>query len=124
VALDTVHGNGARTYSPSGACGSCLARTLGRKRINVGADGMLECADGTSSGADEIFGYIYVFSTSVDVCVAGANRNDSCSDGRRRNVNGCWRNINGRGQYRNERGREKNRRPRKNISSNFYSENM
>jgi hypothetical protein len=152
VALDSVHGNGAQTYSPSGACGSCLARTLGRKGINAGTDGMLECADGTSSGADNIFGYIYVFSTSADVCAAGVDENDSCSNRRGRNVNRHGRNINGcgqninrrrrningrgryingrgwnkneRGQYRNGRGREKNRRPRKNISSNFYSENM
>jgi hypothetical protein len=111
-------GKGARTYSPSGACSSCLARTLGRKHINAGADGMLECADGTSSGADDIFGYIYVYSTSADVCAAGADGNDSCSDGhgrnvngRERNINGRGRNVNGRGQYRNGREREKNRRP-------------
>jgi hypothetical protein len=69
-----VHGKGARTYSPLGACGCCLVRTLGRKRINVGADEMLECADGTLSradgkttGADESFAYAYVYSPGADV---------------------------------------------------------
>jgi hypothetical protein len=79
-ALDTVHGKGARTYSPSGACGCYLARTLEHKRINAGTDGMLECADGTSSGADEIFAYAYVCLPGVDVCVAGADVNESCSE--------------------------------------------
>jgi hypothetical protein len=105
-------GKGARTYSPSGACGSCLVRTLGRKRINAGADGMLECADGTSSGADDIFGYIYVYLTGVDVCAAGADGNDSCFDGRGRNVNGRGRYINGRGRNINGRGRYINGRGR------------
>jgi hypothetical protein len=84
-----------------------------------------------ATGADDIFGYIYVFSTGTDVCAAGADGNDSCSDGRGRNVNECGRYINGRGRNKNERGRycngrgwEKNRPLRKNISSNFYSENM
>jgi hypothetical protein len=105
-------GKGARTYSPSGACDSCLARTLGRKRINAGADGTLEYADGTSSGANDIFGYIYVHSTGSDVCTAGADRNNSCSDGRGQNVNGRGHNINGHERNINGRGREKNRRPR------------
>jgi hypothetical protein len=98
-----------------------------------------------TTGADEIFGYIYVFSTGTDVCAVGVDGNDSCFDERGQNINGRGRNINGRGRYinrrgrningrgryrngrgryRNGRGREKNRRARKNISSNFYSENM
>jgi hypothetical protein len=102
------HGKGAQTYSPSGACGNCLARILGRKRINAGADGMLECTDGTSSGADDIFAYIYVYSTGADVCAAGADGYDSCFDGRGRNVNGRERNINGHGHNINRRGRNIN----------------
>jgi hypothetical protein len=84
--LDTVHGKGVQTYSPPGACGCCLMRTLGRKRINVGADGMLKCANGTSlgadaktTGADACFPYAYVCSPGADVCAACADVNESCS---------------------------------------------
>jgi hypothetical protein len=100
-------GKGARTYSPLGACGSCLARTLGCKRINAGADGTLECADSTSS--------------SADVCAAGADGNDSCSDGRERNVNGRGRNVNGRGRYINGRGRNIHGRGREKIKASTES---
>jgi hypothetical protein len=65
-----------------------------------------------ATGADDIFGYIYVYSTGADVSAAGADGNDSCSDGHGRNVNGRGRYINGRGRNINGRGREKNRRPR------------
>jgi hypothetical protein len=82
-----VYGKGARTYSPPGACGCCLARTLGRKRINAGADRMLEYTDGTSSsadakatGANESFPYAYMCSPGADVCAAGVDINESCSE--------------------------------------------
>jgi hypothetical protein len=49
---------------------------------------MLECEDGTLSGADgkpwaasadDIFAYVYVYSSSTDVCTAGVDVNDSCT---------------------------------------------
>ena len=63
--MDTVHGKEARTYSPLGACGSCLARTVGRKRIDEGADG-------NSSGADAITTGAYAHTADADV-TAGAD---------------------------------------------------
>jgi hypothetical protein len=70
-------GKGARTYSPSGACGSCLVRTLERKRINAGVDGI---------NAARVRGRYVVGrgwkATGADVCAASADGNDSCSDGR------------------------------------------
>jgi hypothetical protein len=90
-----VHDKGAQTYSPPGACGCCLARTFGRRGINVGADEMLECADSTSSGADakttgadESFPYAYVCSPSADVCAVGADVNESCSEKYRTGTDG------------------------------------
>jgi hypothetical protein len=62
-------------------------RTLGRKHINAGADGMLECVDGTSldvdaktTGIDKSFPYAYVCSPGADVCAAGVDVNESCSE--------------------------------------------
>jgi hypothetical protein len=62
-------------------------RTLGRKCINAGADRMLKCADGTSSGADgkitgidESFAYAYVCSPGADVCAVSTDVNKSCSE--------------------------------------------
>ena len=82
-----MHGKGAWTYSPPGACSSCLAQTLRHKHINAGVDKMLECADGTSSGANVMitgmdamtrgindnFAYAYVYSPSADVCTTSAD---------------------------------------------------
>jgi hypothetical protein len=108
--------------------GCSSARTL-RHRARTESHGRGRNA----TGLDDIFGYIYVYSTGADVSVAGADGNDSCSDrcgrnvngrgrnknGRGQNINGCgrnvnWRgrNINGRGRYHNRRGWKKNRRPR------------
>jgi hypothetical protein len=61
-------------------------------------------------GADDIFAYVYIYSTSADVCAAGADVNDLCSENSEQawNVNGRGRNINGRGRNINGRGRNIN----------------
>ena len=96
-ALDTMHSKGVPTYSPPDTCGSCLRQTLKRKRINASANEMLECVDGTSSGADVItmgvddnFAYAYVCLPSADICVTSA---DVIKSWLEKLNNGCKQNL-------------------------------
>jgi hypothetical protein len=44
-----------------------------------------------ATGADDIFAYVYIYSTGADVCAIGVDVNDSCSENSERAWTECER---------------------------------